>query len=61
MPSLAQLLLSVAVGGLLLRLALLAALSILQRHGPDRMTLLAGLRLLPAVVRLLRRLAGLPR
>jgi uncharacterized membrane protein YkvA (DUF1232 family) len=61
MPPLSHVLLSVAVGALLLWLVLLAGLWIVQRNGPDRLTLRAGLRLLPDIVRLLRRLAADPR
>lgn len=49
------------VGGLLLLwLALLATLWITQRTSPDRTSLREALRLLPDVVRLLRRLAADP-
>jgi uncharacterized membrane protein YkvA (DUF1232 family) len=53
-------LLSVAIGALLLWLVLLVGLWVMQRKGPDRLTLRAGLRLMPDIVRLLRRLAGDP-
>jgi uncharacterized membrane protein YkvA (DUF1232 family) len=56
---LSHVLVSVAVGVLLLWL-LLVGLWAVQRNGPDRITLTAGLRLLPDIVRLLRRLAADP-
>ena len=53
-----QLLLAVGSGLVLLWLALLVTLGIIQRRGPGPIPLHDALRLLPDVVRLLRRLAA---
>jgi uncharacterized membrane protein YkvA (DUF1232 family) len=55
-----QIVIAIASGLLLLWLALLATLWITQRHSPDHTTWREALRLLPDVVRLLRRLTADP-
>jgi len=55
-----QILIAVGAGLLLIWLALLTLLWITQRHGPDPTSLRDAIRLLPDVIRLLRRLAADP-
>jgi uncharacterized membrane protein YkvA (DUF1232 family) len=55
-----QLLIGVVAGLLVLWLVMLGLLWREQRHQPDKMRLRAALRLIPDVVRLLRRLAADP-
>ena len=55
-----ELALSVLAGLVLVWLLLVGALALAARGGPDRVTVTGVLRLLPDVVRLVRRLAGDP-
>ena len=55
-----ELALSVLAGLVLVWLLLVSALALAARGGPDRVTVTGVLRLLPDVVRLVRRLAGDP-